>query len=72
MGKILAFTRPSDDSEDIEELLRDFYAEERAERECQWLEEAVRRAKEIPRLEEEGQALGTGTSDSLPPRVLEE
>ena len=39
MGKLLAFKRPTDDCEDIGELLRDFYAEERAERACQWLKE---------------------------------
>ena len=32
-------------------LLREFYAEEREERESEWLEEAVRLAKAIPRME---------------------
>ena len=49
MGKILTFTRPSDDYEDVVALLRTLADEERAERKCEWLEEAVRRAKEIPR-----------------------
>jgi len=31
----------------LEEQLREFYAEEREERDCEWLEEAVRRAKAI-------------------------
>lgn len=51
MGKLLAFTRPSDDCNETEEQLREFYAEEREMRACEWLEEAVRRAKEIPRME---------------------
>ncbi|MCZ6727351.1 MAG: hypothetical protein O7A98_08340, partial [Acidobacteria bacterium] len=50
VGKLLAFTRPSDDYEDVEALLREFYAKEREELECMWLHEAVLRAKEIPRL----------------------
>ena len=50
MGKILAFKRHSDDYEDVVELLREFYAEERDERACGWLEEAVRRAKGILRM----------------------
>ena len=29
-------------------LLRIFYADEREERECEWLDEAVRRATELP------------------------
>lgn len=43
--------RPSDAYEELEEQLREFYAEEREMRDCDWLEEAVRRAKEIPRME---------------------
>jgi len=35
---------PTDDYEDIEAMLREFYAEER---DCEWLDEAVRRAKRI-------------------------
>ena len=50
MGKLLAFKTPEEGCEDMEVLLRVFYAEEREMRECEWVEEAVRRAKEIPRL----------------------
>ena len=50
MGKIPAFKRRSEDYDDIEEPLREFYAEEREERDCRWLEQAVRRAKAIPRM----------------------
>ena len=50
MGKLLPFKRPTDDYADIEAMLREFYAEEREERECEWLEEATRKAKEIPLL----------------------
>ena len=50
MGKLLAFKRRTVDYEDIEAMLRDFYAEEREMRECEWLEEATRRAEEIPRM----------------------
>ena len=50
MGRILAFKTPSDDYVDIEALLRDFYAQEREARECGWLEEAVRKAREISRM----------------------
>ena len=48
MGKLLPFKKPTDDYEDIEAMLRDFYAEEREMRECEWLEEATRRARRIP------------------------
>ena len=47
----------ADDYEDAVALRGEFYAGERAERECGWLEDAVERAKEIPRKEEEAQAL---------------
>ncbi len=50
MGKLLPFKRPTDDYEDIEAMLREFYAEEREMRECRWLEKAARRAKKIPRM----------------------
>lgn len=50
MGKVLLFQRRSDHYEDVLELLRELAEEERAERECGWLVEAVRRAKELPRM----------------------
>lgn len=50
MSKLLSFKRPSDDYGDVVEVLSELAAEERAERDCEWLEEAVRRAMEIPRL----------------------
>lgn len=51
MGKLLSFKRPLDGYEDVVELLFELVAEEREERNCDWLEDAVRRAKEIPRME---------------------
>ena len=51
MGKVLAFKRPEADYEDVEALLRELAAEEREEQEVpEWLKEATRRAKEIPRM----------------------
>ena len=41
MGNVLPFKRPADGYEDVEELLREFYAEEREMRECEWLEVVV-------------------------------
>ena len=48
MGKLLEFRRP-DDYADIVALLRELAEEERKLRECEWVEETVRRAKELPR-----------------------
>ncbi len=42
---------PTDDYEGIVELLRKLAEQERGERDCEWLDAAVRRAKEIPRME---------------------
>ncbi len=47
MGKILTFKRPC---EDIEALLREFFAAERELENDEVLQEIVRRAKEIPQL----------------------
>ena len=45
MGKILTFKGPY---EEVEKLLREFYIEERELLKCEWMEEATRRAKDIP------------------------
>ena len=44
-GQSPRLQEPVDDYEDVEDLAREFYVEEREERECEWLEGAVRSAK---------------------------
>ena len=38
MGELLAFKRPAAGFEELEELLRDFYAAEQELAACEWLE----------------------------------